>query len=109
MTEQNEFQPSLLPKSLSKRALQGAAIAQVLLVIFLLSSENIVFGVCVLFPMLSVSVGGALGGSYYSFMDHLRNQGSWEKAFATFASLLVYSILLWLSLVAALNFTGHWD
>jgi predicted membrane channel-forming protein YqfA (hemolysin III family) len=109
MTEQNEFQHSLHPQSLGERAWQGAGIALVLLAIFLLSPEDIDYGVWVILPMITVSVGGALGGIFHYLMDRLRCQGGWKKMMANIFSILVYILLLWLSLVAALNVTGHWD
>ena len=107
MTEQNEFRHSLHPKWLGRRALQGAAITLVLLVIFLYGGMNIDFGVWVCLPMTTVSVGGALGGICYYLMDPKRYQGGRNKALANHSSILVYFLLLWLSLVAALHVTGH--
>lgn len=111
MNEQNEFQHSLHPASLSKRALQGAGIALVLvlLFIFLLGGEDLDYGVWVFLPMITVPAGGALGGIFYYLMDHLRYQGGWKKVLANISSILVYILSLWISLAAALNVTGHWD
>jgi hypothetical protein len=111
MRQQTELQHSLHPKSLGKRAGQGAGIALVLVVIFLLmlSVGDIDYGVWVFLPMITVSVGGALGGIFYYLMDPLRYQGDWKKALANICCILVYFMLLWLSLVAALGVTGHWD
>ena len=109
MTKQNELQHSFPPKEISKRALQGAGIALVLFTFFLLIPDDITYGAWILLPVITVSVGGALGGVYYSLIEQLRYEGSWAKAYATISSILVYFMLLWLSLVAALNVTGHWN
>ncbi|AKD05861.1 hypothetical protein PKOR_20390 [Pontibacter korlensis] len=87
----------------------GAGIALVLLAIFLSGGGDFNLGYWVLLPITTVSVGGALGGIIYSLMDHLRNQGRWKVAVANSLSLLLYIVSVWLSLVAALNVTGHWD
>jgi hypothetical protein len=110
MTQNNELlgQP-VHPTSLGKRAGQGAGIALLLVVIFLFSGEDIIYGVWVFLPMITVAVGGAFGGICYYLMDHLRYQGGWKKVLANSSCLLVYIISLWLSLIAALNVTGHWD
>lgn len=111
MTDQTEFQHGLHPESLGKRALQGAGIAFPLILFFiiLLGGKDLDYGLWVFLPMITVSAGGAFGGIIYYLMDHLRYQGGWKKTLANLFCLLVFIILLWLSLIAALSVTGHWD
>jgi hypothetical protein len=65
MTEQNELQHPLHPQSLGKRALQIA----LLLVLLFIFQLGILSGEWVFLPMLTVSVGGALGGIIYYLLD----------------------------------------
>ncbi|MBC5992397.1 potassium transporter KefB [Pontibacter cellulosilyticus] len=109
MRTRTEQQHSLNYRGICRGALAGAGIALVLLLIFMLALEDIAYGVWVIIPMLTMSVGGALGGIYCCFMNHLRVEGSWAKAYANITSTLFYILLLWLSLVAGLHATGHWD
>jgi hypothetical protein len=64
MTAQNEFQHGLPHKSLGERALQGAGIALVLVVIFLLLI-GLLGGAWVPLPMVTATAGGALSGIVY--------------------------------------------
>lgn len=105
MTAQNEL---MHHKSLGTRALQGAGIALVLLIIFLLSVTGI-DGEWVFLPMFTVSVGGACGGVFYYLMAPLRRQGGWKKVLANVICFFVYIAGLYFSLIAALNVTGHWS
>jgi len=118
MTSQNELQHSLHNISLGKRALQGAGIALVLAIIFqlfllliggLLVGKTFWQGVWEFFPLVTVTVGGALGGIVYYLMVQVWYPGGWKKVVATIFSALVYIVLLWLSLVAGFSATGHWD
>ena len=104
-----EPQHSLNSRSICKGALAGAGIALVLLLIFMLALEDTAYGVWVFIPMTTVTAGGALGGIYCCFMDHLRAEGSWARAYANITSTLFYILLLWLSLIAGLHATGHWN
>ena len=118
MTAQNELQHSLHNKSLGKRALQGAGIALVLVIIFLsiifpiggvLVGKKFWQGVWEFLPLVTVTVGGALGGIVYYLMVQVWYPSGWKKVLATIFSILVYIVLLWLSLVAGFSATGQWD
>lgn len=111
MTWQNELQHILLSKTLLRRSLQGAALALVLITVFILGalSANANIGNWVFIPLAAVTVGGAFGGAFYCFMDLFRAQGGWKKVLANVASVLAYFIILYMSLILALNAIGLWD
>ncbi|WP_303311843.1 potassium transporter KefB [Hymenobacter sp. BT730] len=101
--------------SLSKRMLQGAAIALVCISLFIIPAGWFTqvakpeWGkLWMIKPFLVVPIAGALGGVFYYFMDHLRYQGGWKKALAYVISLLGYLVVLWLGTVLGLNGTW-WD
>jgi hypothetical protein len=111
MTWQNELQHILLSKTLIKRAIQGAAIALVLITVFILGAltANANIGNWVFIPMAAVTVGGAFGGAFYCFMGLLRNQGGWKKFLANVVSVLAFFVMCYMSLILALNALGLWD
>lgn len=97
--------------SLTKRMIQGAGIALVLITIFLLGAgePNPAWPkLWMLRPLIIVPIAGAMGGVFYYFMDHLRYQGGWKKALAIILSLIGYLFALWIGTVLGLDGT-HWD
>ena len=97
--------------SIGKRILQGAGIALILIIMFLLSAgePKPEWGkLWMVKPLIVVPVAGALGGVFYYFMDHLRYQDGWRKAVANILSLVGYLVILWLGSVLGLNGTW-WD
>jgi hypothetical protein len=99
------------PASLGKRMLQGAAIALILIIVFLLQAgePNPDWPkLWMIRPLIIVPLAGAMGGVFYYFMDHLRYQGGWRKILANILSLVVYIIGLWLGTVLGLDGT-MWD
>ena len=99
------------PASVSKRMLQGAGIALILIILFLLGAgepDPDWPKLWMVKPLIMVPAAGALGGVFYYKMDHLRCQGSWREALAYVLSLMVYLIVLWLGTVLGLNGT-MWD
>lgn len=99
------------PATAGKRMLQGAAIALVLIAVFLLSAGEPNPNwpkFWMLKPLMVVPLAGALGGLFYYNMDHLRNVGGWRKILAAILSLIVYLIVLWLGTVLGLHGT-MWD
>ena len=96
--------------SLAKRMLQGAAIALVLISLFIIPVEGKPeWGrFWMIRPLVIVPLTGALGGLFYYFMDEFRTQGPGLKLFVNFLSLLVYVIGLWLGTVIGLDGT-MWD
>ena len=112
MTQKNNVttQP-VHPASLSKRMLQGAGIALVLITIFLLGvdeSDPSWPRLWMMRPLIVVPLAGAMGGVFYYFMDHLRQEGGWKKLVANLLSLIGYIIVLWLGTVLGLDGT-LWD
>ena len=112
MTQRNELtsQP-IHPVSIVKRALQGAGIALIIISIFLLGvgEPNPDWGkLWMIRPLVIVSAAGALGGVFFYFMGHLRQQGGWIKILAIILSLLGYLFVLWVGTVLGLDGT-LWD
>jgi len=96
------------PATLGKYALQGAGIALVLVAIFLLFLL-LVGDVWIFEPLLTVTIGGALGGLVYYQMVHKWFPNGWKRILATSLSVLIYFALLWGCLVLTFSATGHWD
>lgn len=114
MAKQDQLLNNLDPKFLGTRVLVGAGIAFSLMIIFMygdnvLHGKGWAFGFREYFPIITASVGGAIGGAFYWLMDPWRNQSGWKKILANILSLLVYVIVLWLSSVAGFAATGDWD
>lgn len=100
--------PSIHPSSLGKRMLQGAAIALILIAVFLLKAgePDPAWGkFWMIRPLVIVPAAGAMGGVFYYFMDHLRYQGGWKKIIAIILSLIVYIIGLWMGTILGLDGT----
>jgi hypothetical protein len=112
MTQKNDL--TTLPvhsASLSKRMMQGAGIALILITIFLLGAgepDPDWPKLWMIKPLIIVPLAGAMGGVFYYFMDHLRYQGGWIKVLAYIISLIGYVIVLWFGTVLGLNGTW-WD
>ncbi len=111
MTGLHELKHHWHPTSVVKRAIQGAAIVLllVLLFIFLAGVKALEYDPWIFLPIITVSVGGFSGGILFYLMDRLRYQGGWKKVLAKIFSLLIYCVTLWLSLLAALHGTGQQD
>ena len=112
MTQGNEspHQP-IHAASVGKRMLQGAGLAFILILAFLVSAGAPDPGwprLWMVKPLLIVPLAGALGGLFYYNMDHLRFQGGRRKALAALLSLVVYLLVVWLGTVLGLNGT-MWD
>ena len=109
MTQRNELQAQPIHRaSMSKRMLQGALIALILIAVFLLSAgePNPAWPkLWMLRPLIIVPLAGAGGGVFYYFMDQLRHQGGWKMMTANIVSLLAYLIGLWLGTVLGLDGT----
>ena len=112
MTPQNKLTTQPLHRaSLSKRMLQGAGIALILIIVFLLGAgepDPDWPRLWPIRPLIIVSLAGALGGVFYYFMDHLRHGGGWKNTLAIFLSLIGYLIVLWLGTVLGLDGT-YWN
>ena len=90
---------------LSKRMLQGAGIALILIIVFLLQAgdPNPEWGkLWMIRPLIIVPLAGAMGGVFYYIMDRLLYHGGWKLVLANILSLIVYIIGLWLGTVLGL-------
>jgi hypothetical protein len=109
MTHSNEsLTQSIHRASMSKRMLQGALIALILIAVFLLSAgapDPAWPKLWMLRPLIIVPLAGAGGGVFYYFMDHLRHRGGWKMVAANIISLLAYLIALWMGTVLGLDGT----
>jgi len=108
------FQYDFHPQTIVKRATQGATVGLVLMIIFMyggnvIGNKGWAFTFREYFPMITISVGGACGGIFYSLMEPLRNQGGWYKVVANILCFVVFVVALWLSAVAGFAATGDWD
>jgi hypothetical protein len=93
---------------LIKRMLLGAAIALILMIIFLLpvKTPNPAWGKWwMVRPLVVISLAGAAGGTFYYLINRLLYQNNWKKALAIILSLLIYVIGLWLGTVLGLSGT----
>ena len=94
--------------SLTKRALLGAGIALLLIILFLLGvkAPKPEWGkLWMLKPLLLVLLAGASGGAFTYFLDQFRQQGGWKGMIAFMVSLIGYVVALWLGTVLGLNGT----
>ena len=111
MTQKNKFiirpiHPALLVTSI----LMGAAIALLLITVFILPVEgNSEWGkLWKIRPLVIVPIAGAVGGGVFYLLRHLIYQGGWRKMLVTALGTLVYIIGLWLGTVLGLDGT-LWD
>ncbi|HEV7350455.1 potassium transporter KefB [Telluribacter sp.] len=93
------------PKSLGTRALQGAGIAFILLILFFTIGGDINPGskAWILLPLITVTIGGAAGGIIYYLLDSLRYQGGRKKYLANLLSLLAYILFVMVTFVLGMN------
>lgn len=75
----------------------------------IISRSDLGFGGMVILPISTVTIAGAVGGLAFYAMRSLRSTGTAQKWIVNLFCTLVYIVLLWLALVAALSVTGHWD
>ena len=118
MTVQNKMQHSIPNHSLGKCAMQGAGFAAVLGIVFLsiifsiggvLNGKNFWQSAWEFFPLVTATIGGALGGMIYYLIVKAWHPDGWKKILAIIVCILVYAVLLWLSLIAGFSATGQWD
>jgi hypothetical protein len=113
MTEErkNSATQTVHSGSLTKRMLQGAGIALVVISAFMLSAgegDPAWPKLWMIKPLLVVPIAGAMGGMLYYKLDGLRNKGGWASIIATVLSLTGFLFALWLGTVLGLNGTW-WD
>ena len=92
---------------LSKRALQGIVLALLLFSILLLIIGEVESWIYI--PMLTVSIGGACGGTFFHLISENWFAKSNYKFLINAACALVFLIGFWLSLVFGLAQVGLWD
>lgn len=109
MTNQHRFLHGVNAGMFFRRALQGAALAVVLLIAFLTAAGAIDKGTWVFTPAATVAVGGACGGGFYYVMNHLRRHTGCNRALVNVFCLAVYAVGLWLSLIFGLSLVGLWN
>ncbi|SHO64235.1 hypothetical protein [Algoriphagus zhangzhouensis] len=95
-------------KSLLLPSFLGAIIPSSLL-IFLMIANPESFELWMLFPLLIIPTGGAIGGIFFYLMGfHWFPKGN-QKLIALIFSCLIYVFIIWIFSVMAFNITGHWD
>lgn len=97
----------LEPKSLLLPAILGAILpTSLLLFLIIANSEN--YALWMVFPLLIIPAGGALGGVFFYLMGfHWFPTGN-SKLIAILSSCIIYFLIIWISSVMAFNLTGHW-
>lgn len=94
--------------SLSKAMIQGATIALLLIIIFLLGVKDPDphWGrLWMIKPLIIVPIAGAFGGLFYYMMGDFRSKGGWVTVIAYVVSIAGYIVALWLGTVLGLNGT----
>jgi hypothetical protein len=114
MATTNKTQANIHAQPLTKRILQGALLAPVLLILFLLIAPlfgdgDWHYGLWIISPLVVMMFGGACGGVVYFIMDVLRSHGGWKKTLANILTVLVYIVGMYMSLVLGLAFVGLWN
>lgn len=87
---------------------RGAGIALILVTLMLLYFL-LITGEWVSLPIFIVPLAGAFGGLFYYLMVAVWFKLGWQKKLAIIMAILIYVVMLWVSLVFALDITGHWD
>lgn len=110
MTERNELNKHPMHAApLLTRALQGAGVAAVLVILFFWlggdPNPNYLGGsrIWMVLPLILVPAAGALGGPIFYLADDLRYQGGWKKNLANIISILAYCLLLVVTFALAMN------
>lgn len=102
--------------TLGRRTLYGAGIALLLGIIFLsvifaignvLNGKNAGQIVWNFFPLITVTVGGVLGGMIFHML--MKRQSNSRKNLAALFSVLIYILIFWLCLIAGFSAIGLWD
>ncbi len=109
MTRQSELLQLIFTRTLWKRALAGAGIGLLMVLILLTIVGAINDGSWIFVPMLTVAISGACGGAFYHVVSVLRIEEGWKRVLAYALSAVVFLIGLWLGLVYGLSLVGLWD
>ena len=111
MNDKNEIEHPLRESAIGKMAMLGAAIALVLISIFLWNAgepDPSWPRLWMIRPLIIVPAAGAVGGAFYQFLGHMGEPGSLTRISGKIAGLVVYIIGLWLGTVLGLDGTW-WD
>lgn len=103
-SDTQQFQPT----PFIKRSIIGAAIALVVISLFLFGVNNPKpeWGTFwMLKPLIITPLAGAAGGGATYLVSLLSTQNGWQKALAILVSVVGYIIALWLGIVLGLNGT----
>jgi membrane associated rhomboid family serine protease len=104
----NHSTQQIHPASLTRRMLQGAGIALIVIIIFLLGAgkANPAWSkLWMLRPLIIVPLAGAAGAAFYYLMDYLRYQGGWRKILANIIGIIAFLLALWIGAVLGLDGT----
>jgi hypothetical protein len=108
ITQKNSSAPVISGPSMIKPMLLGAAIALVLIILFLsgVKHPNPAWPeYWKVRPFIVVPMAGAAGGFIYFLLYRLRRHGGWRMVLAHVLSLLGYIFALWMGTVAGLHGT----
>lgn len=110
MTQENKnlFTQPVESATWSKKMLQGATIALILIVLFLagVDESKPEWGqLWMVRPLLIVPIAGAMGGLFFYFVEHPNFAGAWPKAIKIIIGAIGYLIALWLGTVLGLDGT----
>ena len=95
-------------KSINKSIQQGIGLAFALSILLLLIM-GIMADQWIFMPLITSSIGGAVGGIAFHFIVQRWNLNPWQKLLMTVIGLLIYFTIFWISLVFGFAITGHWD
>lgn len=111
MTQKNQLTETINKNSILKPILIGALIALALIALYLIPIQDPdpEWGkFWMVKPFILVTLAGAIGGVFFSFIVKLGQQKGWKKAVSVMVGLLVYLIGLWIGTVLGLDGT-LWD
>jgi len=108
VTNSTPFSRKIFSKVLVWRALQGAAVAIILLFILVLLVSQGQLESWVLAPLATVMIGGALAGAVFHLIDPLHYEGSKRFAAITFC-IIFFLAATYFSLIPGLAMVGLWD
>ncbi|MCH7399860.1 hypothetical protein MM236_17835 [Belliella sp. DSM 107340] len=106
--ENHQLSKGIKPKNLLLAALLGAFLPFAVLVLIILTKED-VFETWMLFPLTIIPAGGAFGGVFFYQMGFQWFSVGAKKLIAVIFSTVLYFVLLWMSAVLVFAITGHWD
>jgi hypothetical protein len=107
-TEQTSFLQKIISRNLILRALQGAVLAPCLFFLLVLMVTGGKIESWIFAPLLSVMVGGAIGGIVFYLVDPWHYQGG-KRLAATIFCILFFIASGFFSLIPGLAYVGVWD